>query len=64
MGNSHDIFMNTKKMLTKYFDMKDMGMVDVTLGFKISKTSDGIILSQSHYVESVLKYLMFMKKVQ
>ncbi|KAK4401028.1 Retrovirus-related Pol polyprotein from transposon TNT 1-94 [Sesamum angolense] len=42
-------------MLTKYFDMKDMGLADVILGIKISKTSDGLALSQSHYVETILK---------
>lgn len=44
--------------------MKDIGVIDVILGFKISKTSDGIILSQSHYVKSVLKkFNIYMKKV-
>ncbi|KAK4386328.1 Retrovirus-related Pol polyprotein from transposon TNT 1-94 [Sesamum angolense] len=42
-------------MLTKHFDMKDMGLADVILGIKISKTSDGLALSQSHYVETILK---------
>ncbi|KAL0361314.1 UNVERIFIED_CONTAM: Retrovirus-related Pol polyprotein from transposon TNT 1-94 [Sesamum radiatum] len=41
-------------MLTKYFDMKDMGLADVILGIKISKTSDGFTLSQSHYVKNIL----------
>ncbi|KAK6151061.1 hypothetical protein DH2020_015993 [Rehmannia glutinosa] len=55
MGNSHDLIMNTKNMLKKNFDMKDMGLPDVILGIKISRTSVGIILSQSHYVESILR---------
>ncbi|KAL0344980.1 UNVERIFIED_CONTAM: Retrovirus-related Pol polyprotein from transposon TNT 1-94 [Sesamum radiatum] len=42
-------------MLTKHFDMKDMGLADVILGIKISKTSDGLALSQSHYIENILK---------
>ncbi|KAL0429715.1 UNVERIFIED_CONTAM: Retrovirus-related Pol polyprotein from transposon TNT 1-94 [Sesamum radiatum] len=39
----------------KIFDMKDMGLADVILGIKISKTSDGLALSQSHYIENILK---------
>ncbi|KAK6160261.1 hypothetical protein DH2020_003642 [Rehmannia glutinosa] len=55
MGSSHDSIMDTKRMLKRNFDMKDMGTADVILGIKISRTHDGIILSQSHYVEKVLK---------
>ncbi|KAK6140518.1 hypothetical protein DH2020_025748 [Rehmannia glutinosa] len=55
MGSSNDLIINTKNMLKKNFDMKDMGLSDVILGIKISRTSDGIVLSQSHYVESILR---------
>ncbi|KAK6148066.1 hypothetical protein DH2020_018978 [Rehmannia glutinosa] len=55
MGSSHDTIMETKRMLKRNFDMKDMGTADVILGIKISRTPNGIILSQSHYVEKVLK---------
>ncbi|KAK4401030.1 Retrovirus-related Pol polyprotein from transposon TNT 1-94 [Sesamum angolense] len=55
MESNRDIILTTKKMLTKHFDMKDMGLADVILGIKISKTSDGLALSQSHYVETILK---------
>ena len=41
----------TKKMLNSSFDMKDMGLADVILGIKISRSSNGLILSQSHYVD-------------
>ena len=34
--------------------MKDLGVADVILGIKISKTSDGLILSQSRYIEKML----------
>ena len=43
----------TKKMLNKHFDMKDMGIADVILGMKITKTSEGCALSQSHYIEKI-----------
>ena len=42
-------------MLNNRFDMKDMGLVDVILGIKIKRTSDGLILSQSHYVDNILE---------
>ena len=35
--------------------MKDLGKADVILGIKIIRNSEGITLSQSHYVEKVLK---------
>ncbi|KAL0412575.1 UNVERIFIED_CONTAM: Retrovirus-related Pol polyprotein from transposon TNT 1-94 [Sesamum radiatum] len=55
MGSNRDVILTTKRMLTKHFDMKDMGLADVILGIKISKTSDGLALSQSHYIENILK---------
>ena len=46
---------STKKILTNKFDMKDLGVVQVILGIKISKTSNGLVLSQSHYIEKSLE---------
>ena len=34
--------------------MKDLGLADVMLGIKIKRTPDGLILSQSHYVDKIL----------
>ena len=39
-----ELIMTTKRMLT-------MGKADVILGIKISKTSTGLVLFQSHYIE-------------
>ena len=55
MGSNNEIIKTTKKMFNNKFEMKDLGVVDVILGIKISKTSDGLILSQSHYIEKILK---------
>ena len=55
IGSNNDVIKATKKMLTNYFDMKDMGVADVILGIKIAKTSSGLILSQCHYIEKILK---------
>ena len=52
----------TKCMLVSKFDMKDLGVADVILGVNILKTSNGITLSQTHYIQKVLekfKYLNF-----
>ena len=35
--------------------MKDLGEANVILGMKISRTSNGIFLDQSHYIEKILK---------
>ena len=55
MGSNNEIIKTTKDMFNNKFEMKDLGVADVILGIKISKTSDGLILSQSHYIEKILK---------
>ena len=55
MGSNNEVIKTTKKMFNNKFNMKDLGVVDVILGIKISKTSYGLILSQSHYIEKILK---------
>jgi hypothetical protein len=42
--------------LCQSFDMKDMGEGDVILNIKSIKEENGIILTQSHYVEKVLSH--------
>lgn len=42
-------------MLKARFDMKDMGLADVILGVKITRTQSGLVLSQSHYVDKILE---------
>ncbi|GJS85558.1 zinc finger, CCHC-type containing protein [Tanacetum coccineum] len=37
------------------FSMKDMGEVDVILGIKIKRENKGIVITQSHYIEKILK---------
>ena len=43
---------STKNVLNSRFDMKDMRLIDVILGIKIIRASDGLMLSQSHYVDN------------
>ncbi|KAL6326053.1 hypothetical protein AAG906_000928 [Vitis piasezkii] len=54
MSFDDKIITSTKNMLNSRFDMKDMGLADVILGIKIKRTSDELILSQSHYVDKIL----------
>ncbi|GKA78986.1 zinc finger, CCHC-type containing protein [Tanacetum coccineum] len=44
-----------KELLSSKFSMKDMGEADVILGIRIKHESNGIAISQSHYIEKVLK---------
>ena len=54
IGSDDKMITSTKNMLNSRFDMKDMGLADVILGIKIKRTSDGLVLSQSHYVDNIL----------
>jgi hypothetical protein len=58
-GTNQDQVDKTKKFLSSKFDMKDMGEADVILGIKIIRGEHGISISQSHYIEKVLKRFNF-----
>ncbi|GKA29249.1 zinc finger, CCHC-type containing protein [Tanacetum coccineum] len=45
----------TKEFLSSRFSMKDIGKADVILSISIKNESNGIAISQSHYIEKVLK---------
>ncbi|GKB69107.1 zinc finger, CCHC-type containing protein, partial [Tanacetum coccineum] len=45
----------TKEFLSSRFSMKDIGEADVILGIRIKHESNRIEISQSHYIEKVLK---------
>ena len=55
MGINSHIINETKNMLKKNFDMKDMDLTDEILGIKIKMNHEGITLIQCHYTEKVLK---------
>jgi len=40
-----EVIKSSKRMLSNNFDMKDLGVVDVILGIKITRTPDRISLS-------------------
>ena len=54
VGSDDNMVRTTKAMLNSKFDMKDMGFADMILGMKIMRTSNDIILSQTHYVDKIL----------
>ncbi|GKA35875.1 zinc finger, CCHC-type containing protein [Tanacetum coccineum] len=45
----------TKELLSSRFSMKDTREADVIFGIRIKHESNGIAISQSHYIEKVLK---------
>ncbi|GJY08183.1 zinc finger, CCHC-type containing protein [Tanacetum coccineum] len=45
----------TKEFLSSRFFMKDMGEANIILGIRIKHESNGIAISQSHYIKKVLK---------
>nr|GEX03252.1 zinc finger, CCHC-type [Tanacetum cinerariifolium] len=45
----------TKKFLSSRFSMKDIGEADVILGIKIKRKNKGIVITQSYYIEKILK---------
>ena len=54
VGSDDDMIKSTKNMLKSKFDMKDMGLADVILVIKSLTASNGLILSQTHYVDKIL----------
>ena len=54
VDSDNKMIISTKNMLNLRFDMKDMRLVDVILGIKIIRTSYGLTLSQSHYVDNII----------
>ena len=44
LGTNIEVIKSTKRMLYNNFDMKDLGVANVILGIKITRTPDGISL--------------------
>lgn len=54
-GTSLDVVNSNKYFLSSMFDMKDLGEVNMILGVKVIRRGDGIMLSQEHYTEKLLR---------
>ncbi|KAL0362113.1 UNVERIFIED_CONTAM: Retrovirus-related Pol polyprotein from transposon TNT 1-94, partial [Sesamum calycinum] len=50
-----EIITETQSFLKNKFEMKDMGEADVILGIKLIRSTNGIVISQSHYVEKIIE---------
>ncbi|KAL0350010.1 UNVERIFIED_CONTAM: Retrovirus-related Pol polyprotein from transposon TNT 1-94 [Sesamum radiatum] len=57
IGSCIEIITETKSFLKNKFEMKDMGEADLILGIKLIRSTDGITISQSHYVEKIIENL-------
>ncbi|KAL2227745.1 UNVERIFIED_CONTAM: Retrovirus-related Pol polyprotein from transposon TNT 1-94 [Sesamum indicum] len=55
IGSCLDIIIETKSFFKNKFEMKDMGEANVILGIKLTRSTDGIAISQSHYVEKIIE---------
>ena len=55
VSSDNKMIISTKNILNSRFDMKDMGPFNVILGIKLIRILDGLILSQSHYVDNILE---------
>jgi hypothetical protein len=51
----------TISFLSKIFDMKNLGPINVILGIKLLKNSNGFAITQSHYIEKILKRFNYFK---
>ena len=49
----------TKNALSSKFSIKDMGEADVILGIRIKRMNKGLAITQSHYIEKILKRFNF-----
>ncbi|RVW91769.1 Retrovirus-related Pol polyprotein from transposon RE1 [Vitis vinifera] len=54
-GSSTALVSTFTQLLSSEFAMKDLGQIHHFLGIKISQTSDGLHLSQSHYALTILE---------
>ncbi|GKC01176.1 zinc finger, CCHC-type containing protein, partial [Tanacetum coccineum] len=61
-GNENKVDL-TKEFLSSKFSMKDMGEADVILGITIKHESNGIEISQSHYIEKVVSQLEYSRVI-
>ncbi|GJW23718.1 zinc finger, CCHC-type containing protein [Tanacetum coccineum] len=59
-GNENKVDL-TKEFLSSRFSMKDMGEDDVILGIRIKHESNGITISQSHYIKKYSRVIGYLK---
>ena len=55
LGSKIQVINITKSFLSKHFIIKDLGSINVILGIKLFKNNNEFSLTQSHYIEEILK---------
>jgi len=60
LGSKIQVINITKSLLSKHFNIKDLSSVNVILGIKLLKTNSEFSLTQSHYIEKILKSLNYL----
>ncbi|GKE46406.1 zinc finger, CCHC-type containing protein [Tanacetum coccineum] len=61
-GNENKVDL-PKEFLSSKFSMKDIGEADVILGIRIKHESNGIAISQSHYIEKAVSQLEYSRVI-
>jgi len=59
LDNNDNMNKSTMKILTNKFNMKDLGVIDIIIRIKNSKSSHGLLLFQSLNVKKILNKLFY-----
>ncbi|CAM8993626.1 unnamed protein product [Rhodiola kirilowii] len=59
-GTNIECINQTKEFLSSKFSMKDMGEAEIILGIRLKRVEGGLALTQSHYIEKVLKKFKYL----
>ena len=54
-GSNPSMFNEFKEVMTKEFEMTDMGLMEYYLGIEVKQQKDGIFISQKSYAKEILK---------
>ena len=54
-GSNPSMFNEFKEVMTKEFEMTDMGLMAYYLGIEVKQQKDGIFISQESYAKEILK---------
>lgn len=60
LGSNNDMIKSTNRTLTSKFHMKDLGVADVILGIKISRSAQGLVLFLDRCVASNFKHIVLL----
>ena len=54
-GSSEKVILEFKRKMKRIFDMSDLGLLSYYLGIKVTRSKEGIMLSQKGYAKKILK---------